>query len=160
MAEVKQHSDGSIGVIRERDSQDCMRAGGVAGPAGSNSPSYVPGSSMSFNIAGGTDTGGGVLSWQNKFPFDILVTGAVVNVTTIATAACTLSIGGTSTSGTTSSSTLISGQDVHSATGAFTSAAPVAVLVPQNKWITGSVASGASAGLVGYVYVAYRPVTP
>lgn len=159
MAVQKENSDGSVSIVRERDSLECSRAGGVAGPAGSNTPSFIPGSSLSFNFAGGTDTGGGILSWQNTLGYDILVTWHAINVTTVATAACTVSVGATSTSGTTSSNNMINAQDVHSATGSFGTTSPVAVLVPANKWITASVGTGASAGLVGKAYFYFIPVT-
>lgn len=159
MAEQKQNADGSVSTIRERDSLEVCRAGGVAGPAGSNTPSFIPGSSLSFNLAGGTDTGGGILSWQNTLGYDIIVTWHALYVTTVATGACTVSIGQTATNGTTSSSNMISGQDVHSATGVFGTSSPVAIRVKQNEWITASKASGASAGLVGNAYFYFIPAT-
>lgn len=158
MAVYKENGDGSVSVIRERDSVEVSRTGGVSGPAGSNSPAFAPGSSLCFQIAGGTDTGGGILSWQNNLGVDILVTWHAINVTTVATGACTVNVGQTASSGTTSASNMISGQDVHSATGAFGTSSPVAVLVPANTWITASKNSGASAGLVGYAYFNYIPV--
>jgi hypothetical protein len=135
------------------------RQGGYAGPAGSNAPSFIPGSSLSFNFAGGTDTAGGILSWQNTLGYDIIVTWHAIYVTTIASGACTISIGQTAVSGTTSSSNMISGQDVHSATGLFGTSSPIAVKVGQNEWITASKASGASAALVGRAYFYFIPAT-
>lgn len=159
MAVNKENADGSVSIVRERDSLECSRAGGVAGPAGSNTPSYIPGSSLSFNFAGGTDTGGGILSWQNTLGYDIIVTWHAINVTTKASAACTISIGQTATSATTLSSNMINGQDVGTAAGVFGTSSPVAIKVKQNEWITASKASGASAGLVGCAYFYFIPAT-
>lgn len=158
MAEQKQNSDGSVSTVRERDGLEVARAGGVAGPAGSNTPSYIPGSSLSFNFAGGTDTGGGILSWQNTLGYDIIVTWHALNVTTQSSAACTVNVGATATSATTSSNNMISAQSVASA-GIFGTSSPVAVKVAANKWITISTGTGASSGLVGNAYFYFIPAT-
>lgn len=158
MAVERQNSDGSVSILREQDYLDVCRIGGYAGPAGSNVPRFNSGSTMEFNVAGGTDTGGGILSWQNTLGYDIRVTGFQLEVTTIASGACTVSAGQTAVSGTTSSSNLLSGQDVHSATGVFPSASPVGVKVKQNEFLTISKASGASAALVGLASFDFKPV--
>ena len=113
---------------------------------------------------GALDTGGGVLSWQNPEASAIIVQRIVFDVTTKATGACTVDVGATPTSATTSSNNLMTGLDVGTATGTFdnitnkgasgTSIQRVAV----GKWVTGSKASGSAAGLVGFAYIFYSLV--
>lgn len=106
------------------------------------------------------DTAGGVLSWQNPEAGAIIVERVVLDVTTPSTGACTVDVGVTATSGTTLSDNLLDGQSV----------ATAAVLdnienqgtngkssgrLASGKWVTASVASGASAGLVGSAYIHY-----
>lgn len=106
------------------------------------------------------DSAGGVFALANPEGRDVIVTGVYLNVTTVATGACTVDAGIAATA-TTSADTLIDGQDVHTATGALGekgSNGKVCKLWKDGQYLTGSVASGASAGLVGYVYVTYIPV--
>lgn len=152
----KQNSDESYGGYRTRDGQEMWRSGSNTGPAGSNTPSYLGGAVLSFNIAGGTDTGGGLLGWTNNLGYDIIVTSHQLDVTTVATAACSVEFGGTSTNVTTASTNMIASQDVHSATGQFNGGA-LSVKVPNGKFITGSTLSGASAGLVARAYFSFIP---
>ena len=157
MAEQKQNSDGSLSTIRERDSAELQRVGGVIGPAGSNTPSFTNGFTLTFNFAGGTDTGGGILSWKNTLGYDVMVMWHAINVTTASSGACTVNVGQTATSGTTSSNNMISAQSV-ATIGAYGTTSPVAVLVPANTWITISTGTGASAALVGIAYFCALPV--
>lgn len=107
------------------------------------------------------DTGGGVFAWKNPENSAIIVERVDVDVTTAATAACTLEVGTTATSATTASNNLIDGLDVHTATGSFDNvtdhgtAGKTRQSLAVGKWVTGSVASGASAGLVGFAYIHY-----
>lgn len=152
----RQNADGSVSGLRERDLAEVYRYGGLAGPAGSFTPSYPGGGTLAFNVAGGTDTAGGLLGWQNNLGYDIIVTSHWLDVTTIATGACTVSFGQTATNATTSASNMINGQDVHSSTGVFNGGA-LSVKVANGTWITGSKASGASAGLVARAYFSFTP---
>lgn len=110
---------------------------------------------------GTADTAGGVLSWTNPEAGNIIVTRLFVDITTVATAACTLDFGTTATNGTTSSANLIDGIDVNTATGLFDNITDKGTdgksrqLLAPGKWITGSKASGAAAGLKGYAYIEY-----
>lgn len=116
-------------------------------------------------LAGGTDTAGGIGSWQNAEATPILVNRVIVDVTTAATAACNLDVGTTSTSATTLSDNLIDGLDVHTAIvtadnlgSAGTNGKSVKKLA-SGKWVTFSTGdSTASAGLVGYAYIYYTTV--
>lgn len=108
------------------------------------------------------DTGGGVFSWANPESGTILIEHVVLNVTTKTTAACTIDVGVTATSAVTSSDTLIDGKDINASVGTFTNIESAgtngkfAQRLAAGKWVTGSVASGASAGLVGTYEIYYR----
>lgn len=109
------------------------------------------------------DTGGGVLSWVNPEAGAIIITGLTVDVTTASSGACTVDLGTTATSATTTSDTLIDGVSVAAIATVSNiddkgtngkSRQKLAV----GKWVTGSMASGAAAGLAGYAYIRYYVV--
>lgn len=107
------------------------------------------------------DTGGGVLSWQNPESTSIIVSRIFFDVTTIATGSCTIDVGTTAASATTSSDNLMDGLDAHSATGLFGNLSnpgtngKTAQKLASGKWVTASMASGAAAGLAGKAYIHY-----
>jgi len=156
MAELRQNADGSLSVIRENDSLDALRVGGRIGAAGSNIPGYIDGGQLVFNIGGGTDSAGGLLAWQNLTGNDIVVTYAVLDVSSTATNACSASFGST-TNSTSSASNFISAQDVHTALVTVNSGAK-SIKVSASNFITGSVSSGTSSGLVGRAVFTYFPI--
>jgi hypothetical protein len=110
------------------------------------------------------DTAGGVFAWANPEAGSIIITRVILDVTTVANAACTLDVGMTATNATTLSDNLIDGVDVRTATGVFSQAdgadanGKAQQKLATGKWVTGSKASGAAAGLVGYVYISYMVV--
>lgn len=116
-------------------------------------------------LAGGVDTGGGLGSWANPEAGSILVTRCIVDVTTVAAAACLVDAGTTATNATTLSDNLLDGIDVHTATGQFDSLlaanagtnGKTVQKLATGKWVTFSTqaAGGASAGLVGQAYIQY-----
>jgi hypothetical protein len=116
---------------------------------------------VSGNLAA-VDTAGGIFSWKNPEAGDILIEHVALKVTTEATDACTVDVGTTDISATTSSDTLIDGVDVNTATGVFTNDesagtnGKVRKRLKAGKWVTGSKASGASAGLKGTYEIYYR----
>ena len=107
------------------------------------------------------DTGGGVFSWQNNEGASIIIQRIVLDVTTKATGACTIDVGTTDTSATTSSDNLINGLDVNAAAGVFDNITDKGVngkskqKLANGKWVTASKASGATAGLAGNAYIEY-----
>lgn len=111
---------------------------------------------------GALDTAGGVLAWQNPEASDIIVDRVELDVTTKASAACTLDVGTTPTSATTSSDNLMDGVDVGTAAGQFDNLGNAGTngksrqKLASGKWITASKASGAAAGLVGNAYIFYH----
>jgi hypothetical protein len=110
---------------------------------------------------GALDTGGGVLSWQNPEGADILINRLTVVTTTKSTAASAVSFGTTAVGATTSSANLLDTLDTGTATvitdNLQTPGANGKQLqkLAAGKWVTGSKASGACAGLVGSVYIEY-----
>ena len=112
-------------------------------------------------LGNAADTGGAVLSWVNPEAGTIAITRLLVNVTTVATGAATVDFGTTATNGTTLSANLIDGVDVNAATGLFDNIDDAGTdgkskqLLAEGKWLTGSRASGAVAGLVGFAYIEY-----
>lgn len=106
------------------------------------------------------DTGGGVFAWANPEAGAIIVERVVIDVTTASTGACTIDVGVTPTSATTVVDNLLDGQSV--ATAAVLdnienqgTNGKSAGRLASGKWVTASVASGASAGLVGSAYIHY-----
>lgn len=105
----------------------------------------------------------GVLNWQNPESVSIVVLRAWLNVTTVATGACTVDVGVTATSATTASDTLLDGVDTHTAVALFDSgdasldsgANAHAQLLASGKWVTIKEASGDATGMVADLYVQY-----
>ena len=107
------------------------------------------------------DSGGGVFAWQNPESSSVLVQRVILDVTTNTSGSCTLDVGTTASSATTSSDNLIDGLSLASAAqvadnlGNAGSNGKTRQKLATGKWVTGSVASGASAGVVGYAYIHY-----
>lgn len=107
------------------------------------------------------DTGGGVFSWQNPEAGAIAVLRVLVDVTTKASAACQIDVGTTTVNAATLSDNLIDGLDVGTAAGLFALADQTGTggltrqRLASGKWVTGSMSSGAAAGLVGSVLIEY-----
>ena len=111
-----------------------------------------------------SDSAGGVFAWQNPHENAVIVTRVVLDVTTKATAACTLDVGMTATSAATSADNLIDGLDVNAAAGVFDNVEDQGTngtsrqKVASGKWVTASKASGATAGLIGTAFIEYYVV--
>lgn len=103
-----------------------------------------------------SDAAGGVVSLLNPFGVDVIVTDAILHVTTAATAACTVDIG-IAANGSTSSDKLIDGMDVNAAAGVFDNRIDKGTnggmyVWEDDQYLTASKASGSTAGLVGILY--------
>ena len=110
------------------------------------------------------DTAGGLFSWANPAPLELLVTSAILHVTTASTGACTVDMGVAATA-TTSSDDLIDGVSV-ATTGQFnnvdnkgTNGFSVRDL-DAGQFVTGSVASGSAAGIAGYALIRFVRALP
>lgn len=115
--------------------------------------------SGAFSVAlGALDTTGGVINQENDSGHDRYITRLVLHVTTKATAACTLDIG-IDDAGDTVVDNLIDGLDVNTAAGSFDniknagSNGLAGRVWPAGQFLTGSMKTGAAAGLVGTAYV-------
>jgi len=103
------------------------------------------------------DTGGGVASIANPYGVDVYITRLILDVTTAATAACTLDAG-VAAAATTVADDLIDGVDVNTAViltdnlvGGGTNGKGV-VRWGAAEFLTVSMKTGAAAGLVGFLY--------
>ena len=104
------------------------------------------------------DTAGGVFAWSPGAA--VIIQRVFLDVTTKATGACTVDVG-VAVNGTTLADTLIDGLDVNAATGLFDNITDKGTngksrqRCGATQYVTGSVASGASAGIVGNAYIEY-----
>lgn len=107
------------------------------------------------------DANGGILAWQNPEVGAIDIVSLVIDATTKSTGALTADFGTTPTSAATSSDNLIDGVDLGTAAGTFNNTDNKGANGKQHqklaagKWLTGSKATGAAAGLVGSAYIQY-----
>lgn len=105
---------------------------------------------------------GGVQAWQNPEAGDIIIDRVETDVTTVASAAGTLSVGTTAVSAVTASANLIDTLDVHTAVGIFDNITDKGSLgksrqrIATGKWVTFGEASGNVTGLVGNLYIHYH----
>lgn len=160
---ISQPTDGSFQITNGADAVADLILGGPSAPT-SGAPRYM--SPLIAKIAlGVADTGGGVLSWVNPHSYAIVINRIEIDVTTKTTGACTADFGITATNATTSNDGLIDGLDIGTATGLFDNITDKGTngksrqKLAVGSWVTGSKASGAAAGLVGFVYIHYHPAT-
>jgi len=109
------------------------------------------------------DTAGGVFAWANPTGASIIIKSLAIDVTTVSTGACTIDCG-VAANGTTLSDTLIDGASTASTArvidnikDAGTNGTSIQKCT-SSQYVTGSVASGASAGIVGFAYITYHPI--
>jgi len=109
---------------------------------------------------------GGVVAWTNPESVAIVVNRVVLDLTTASTGACTLDIGVTETTSTTTSDTLLDGIDANAAVAVFDSmnaaldsgANAKAQKLAAAKWVTIDEKSGDATGLVANLYIHYNIV--
>lgn len=156
--------DDNTGLHSAAADHVALLAGGVAVlEYGTNASSKVKRIEQCERVAlAAADTAGGVFAWANPTGGSIIVTRVAVNVTTASSGACTVDVG-VAADATTLNDTIIDGVSV-AATGckdsqkdAGSNGAGMAQ-VTSTQYVTGSVASGASSGLVGFAYIYYHAV--
>lgn len=147
---AKVHKDGPDNLVVE--------AGGkISTPSGGVSPRVEK-----IALAADDDPGG-LFAWENPEASKILVTRMLVHLTTETTGACTGDFG-PAADGTTLNDTGIDGLDLNAASGLFDniknpgSNGQESFVVDEGDFVTGSVASGESAGIAGFVYIEYLPI--
>jgi len=105
---------------------------------------------------------GGVVAWANP-DAAIAVLRVLIDITTVATGACTLDVGVTATDATTTSDTLLDGIDANAATALFDSmnaaldsgANAKGQRLSAAKWITIDEKTGDATGMVANLYIEY-----
>ena len=107
------------------------------------------------------DSAGGVLAVANPEGVECLITEVIIQVDTKTTdGICTIDVG-VAANGTTSDDTLLTGLDIGAAAGRFDNINDKGVNGGRDRpwgsteYITGSMASGAAAGLVGKAIIHY-----
>jgi hypothetical protein len=107
---------------------------------------------------------GGVIAWTNPETTDILIINAYLVITTVSTGACSLDVGTTPTSATTTSDNIFDGIDATATVPAIysmrnaslDSAANVeAKVLASGKWVTIDEKTGDATGLVGTLFIEY-----
>lgn len=152
MVSIVQKNDGTV-RWQDGEHNDLIMLGGT-------SVKYKAVMTAQITLAD-ADTGGGVFAWANPHSEDIVVEGVYLDITTVATGACTLDVGTTPTSATTVSDNLIDGIDVNSATGLFDNSdnsgtnGKFSQRLASGKWVTGSKKTGAAADIAGEAFVKY-----
>ncbi len=148
MADIVQYADGSLALRNEVEGTDLGRWGGPKTPS-QTAPRYG---------GGKNDSAAGIFTWTNTEPVAVLVRRVLVDVTTASSAACSISIGQAATP--VLSSNLIDTLSV-AAAGSFDNITDKGTngksrqRVAPGQVVTGSTSSGASAGLVGNLYLDY-----
>jgi hypothetical protein len=149
-----ENDTGAVDFVNDGDGHHELKLGGPTTPSVAY-PRWLGQICAKMPITGGvSDTGGGLLSWPNPFPYAIIIDEFVIDVTTVATGTCGVEVGTTATSGTTTASNLITSQDVHTATGTYNSGLK-SVKLAVGSFLTVSSASGTSTGLVANGYVSF-----
>ena len=159
--QIVQNEDGSVSLRSDADAIDHVRVGGPAAPSVSR-PRWSNEKTVKVPISAGASAGG-VLAWQKPEAGAVIITRLVVDVTTKSTGAGTASFG-TAANGSTSGANLIDTLDVGTAAGTFDNVTDKGTngktrqRLAAGAFVTGSQASGAVAGLVGFAYITYIPV--
>ena len=109
------------------------------------------------------DTAGGVFAWANPTGGSIIVTGVAIDVTTVSSGACTIDVG-VAANATTLSDTLVDGASTATTARVIDNVKDAGTngtsmqKATSSQFVTGSVATGASAGIVGFAYITYHPI--
>jgi len=120
---------------------------------------------MAYKVAlsDSADTAGAVLSLLNPEGVDVIITSLTLDVTTVATGACTLDAG-VGSGATTKYDNLIDGVDVNAAVITADNVKNAGsngtshIRWESDGYLTVSTATGAVAGLVGNAYISYTEV--
>lgn len=156
MADLVQNADGSLSVRNEIEGTDLGRWGGPKTPSAAT-PRYGGVKTVKIPLSA-VDAAAGIFTWTNNEPAAVIVTKVTVDVTTASTGACSISIGQAATA--ILSNNLIDTLSVATA-GSFDNITDKGTngksrqRVAVGQLVTGSTASGASAGLAGNVYIDY-----
>ena len=149
---IRQRADGGLDLVQDSDSQAVATIGGA----------YKAIKVAKVAIAGvSATTGGALFAWANPENATIIIDRLQIDITTKSTGAAAVDFG-VAADATTSSDNLIDGVDLNAAIGVFDNITDKGTngksrqLLAAGKWVTGSRASGAVAGLAGYAYIFYH----
>ena len=151
-----QNADGSLTMLDEGTGLAVGRFGGPATRVGgaiatnTNVPNYRTSFLLTMRIQGPTDTGGGLAAFANPFGVTAyILPGGVMGITTASSGACTASAG-IAANGTTAATNILAATSV-AASGV--TAMTLATTWTTAQFLTMSQATGASAGLIGFISV-------
>jgi len=152
---AKGQPDGSLAFIDSQDSRTLARFGGSSSGDG-----FVGVLAFRRPLAA-VGTAGGVAAIANPVGRNVLISRAQLLINTATAGACTVSVG-TAANGTTLSANLIDGANANAAAPVHYDniSNPGTLGKPSQLWgatqyVTVSQASGAIAGIAGYVYIHY-----
>ena len=145
------------GVLQFKNDLDQVIDGIIGGPGSPSvsSPRFYSDALAKMPMAAGVDTGGGIVAWQNPFNYSLIVQGLILDVTTGSTNATATVISGVVANATATGTTLLTAQAIN-ATGTFNGGFK-SVKMTTGQWVTVSIGTGASTGLVGNVYINFSP---
>lgn len=154
---LRQTGAGNLAFANDSDSTEDLEIGGPKTPITGSSTSMrlMAERVAKFSVAGGTDTGGGILSWANPKPYSILLTRVQLDVLTASTTACTISVGTTAASATTAVTNALATANM--TTVGQVASTNCALKVASGAWITMSQLAGVSAGMTGNLYLTHIP---
>jgi hypothetical protein len=156
MADIVQYADGSLALRNDVEGTDLGRWGGPKTPS-QTAPRYGGAKTVKIPLTA-NDAAAGIFTWTNAEPVAVVVRRVLVDVTNASSAACSISIGQAATP--VLSNNLIDTLSV-AAVGIFDNVTDKGTngktrqRVAPGQVVTGSTASGASAGLVGNLYLDY-----
>jgi hypothetical protein len=156
MADIVQYADGSLALRNEVEGTDLGRWGGPKTPSQTN-PRYGGSKTVKIPLTA-NDAAAGIFTWSNNEPVAVIVTKVLIDVTTGSSAACSISVGQAATPVLSSNlpDTLLVATlgTFDNITDKGTNGKSRQRVAP-GQVVTGSKASGASAGLVGNLYLDY-----
>lgn len=153
---IRQLVDGSLAFWDEATQAIIARLGGPA-VAIAAAPQWKMPHFIKTPLAA-LDTAGGILSVANPFSKQVIVERLILNVTTFTAGACTADFGVGAT-GATSNDSLIDGINLATAAQIADNISTIGTngksrqLWGSSQFITGSMATGAAAGLAGFAYI-------
>jgi hypothetical protein len=155
---IKQNTDGTMSFTKGSNDVPVSRIGGPV-TATATAPAYHGVQTAKVALSA-VDTAGGFFAWANPETVAIMVIRLVLDITTNSSGACTVDCG-IAANGTTLNDTLIDGASVATAAKVLDNVNDAGTngkarqKVAVGSYVTGSVASGASAGVVGSAYIEY-----
>lgn len=155
---MKQNDDATMSFLKSFSNEPTSRLGGVSTPT-ANAAAYHNVQTVVLALTA-SDSAGVFFNWKNPEAKAIIVDRVVLDITTQSSGACTVDVG-IAANGTTLNDTLIDGLSIAVA-GVFDSVGNLgtngkgARKAAVGEYVTGSRASGAAAGVVGFVYITYR----